>query len=133
MKVSSSEEEFIIYLGGEFLTEKKARVSVFDHLVLYEDGVYDTCCGWRERVFRLWNHINRLYESARGVQIKIPLTKTKLAGAVLETVGRNKLREANIKIVVSRGVGDAPIVQVDGVPIGDGEPGNCIKMISQKY
>lgn len=110
MKVSPSDKESIIYIDGEYLPEHQAKISVFDHVVLYGDGVYDTCCAWNGKVFKLDEHLDRLYESAHAVKIESPLSKEELKEVVLETVRRNELRDAYVKILLTRGVGALPLL-----------------------
>ena len=107
-------EQRIVYLDGEFVPESQARISVLDHGVLHGDSVFDTCLAWNGAVFKLDAHLERLYESARAVSIQIPVTQAQLVELVLETVRRNQLREAYIKIVVTRGVGLYPTLQPTG-------------------
>lgn len=110
MQVMPSSRESIIYVNGEFLAESKAKISVMDHIVLYGDGVYDTCCAWGGKVFKLDEHLVRLYESARGVNIAIPMSKAEMKQVVLETVRRNGYSEAYVKVIVTRGVGELPLL-----------------------
>jgi branched-chain amino acid aminotransferase len=83
---------------------------VFDHVVLYGDGVYDTCCSWEGKVFKLDEHLERLYESAYAVKLEIPISVEDLKEVVLETVRRNGHRDAYVKIIVTRGVGELPLL-----------------------
>lgn len=110
MQVSSDSEESIIYIDGNYLVESEAKISVFDHVVLYGDGVYDTCCAWDGMVFKLDQHLHRLFESAYAVKLEIPLTLDELREVVLETVRRNGHRDAYVKIIVTRGVGELPLL-----------------------
>jgi branched-chain amino acid aminotransferase len=110
MKEKKNLGESIVYIDGKYLAEARAKISVFDHIVLYGDGVYDTCCAWAGRVFKLDQHINRFFESAKAVAIEIPLSKSALEKVVLTTVRKNRLREAYIKIIVTRGVGEKPLL-----------------------
>jgi branched-chain amino acid aminotransferase len=110
VRVRPNDAESIVYIDGEFLPERDAKVSVFDHIVLYGDGVYDTCCAWGGKIFKLDEHLKRLFESARAVKIPIPLSKADMKRVVLETVRRNHLREAYVKIIVTRGVGELPLL-----------------------
>jgi branched-chain amino acid aminotransferase len=96
----------IIYLNGEFVPEEEARVSVFDHGLLYGDGVFEGIRAYNGRVFRLRQHLDRLYDSARSIHLEIGLSKEEMREVVLETVRRNRLRDAYIRLVVSRGCGD---------------------------
>jgi branched-chain amino acid aminotransferase len=106
--------ERIVYLDGKFVPEDQARISILDHGVLHGDSVFDTCMAWNGGVFKLGPHLDRLYESAQAVGIEIPLSKEALADTVLETVRQNKLHEAYIKIVITRGVGLYPTLQPTG-------------------
>ncbi len=96
----------IIYFDGEYVQEEEARVSVFDHGLLYGDGVFEGIRAYHGRVFKLQEHIDRLYESARTIQLKIDLTPEEMTGVVLETLRRNDLRDGYIRLVVTRGKGD---------------------------
>ncbi|HHW74183.1 MAG TPA: branched-chain-amino-acid transaminase [Firmicutes bacterium] len=95
-----------IYLNGSFVPEEKAVISVFDHGLLYGDGVFEGIRAYHNRVFRLEEHLQRLYESAKSIMLTIPLTKQEMQEVVLETLRRNNLRDAYIRLVVTRGVGD---------------------------
>lgn len=68
-------KEPIVYVNGEFVSGSEAKISVFDHVILYGDGVYDTMCAWNHRVFKLDEHVDRLYESAHAVKLELPLDK----------------------------------------------------------
>ncbi len=96
----------IIYVNGEFVPEERAMISVFDHGLLYGDGIFEGIRAYYNRVFKLKDHIDRLYDSARAILLDIPLTKEEMAEVVLETMRRNGLREGYIRLVVTRGVGD---------------------------
>lgn len=110
MQVMKGLKESIVYIEGAFHPESEAKISVFDHIVLYGDGVFDTCCVWAGKVFKLDEHIDRLYESAHAIALPVPVSKQELRKIVLETVKRNELREAYVKILVSRGVGELPLL-----------------------
>ena len=99
-------KEMNLYLDGRYVEKSKATVSVFDHGLLYGDGVFEGIRAYNGSVFRLADHINRLYDSAKSIRLKIPLTKHELTEAVLETIRRNQLRDAYVRLVVTRGVGD---------------------------
>jgi branched-chain amino acid aminotransferase len=103
--------EQIVYLDGKFVPADKAQISIFDHGVLHGDSVFDTCIAWKGAIFKFDQHLDRLYESARAVGIEIPVSKKDFAGLVIETVSRNGLQEAYIKLVVTRGVGLYPTLQ----------------------
>ncbi|WOF16304.1 branched-chain-amino-acid transaminase [Methanoplanus sp. FWC-SCC4] len=96
----------IIYLDGEFVPREEAKVSVFDHGLLYGDGVFEGIRAYGGRVFRLHEHLDRLYDSAKTIDLDIGMTKDEMSKAVLETLRRNELSDAYIRLVVTRGVGD---------------------------
>jgi len=96
----------IIYLNGEFVPEERAVVSVFDHGLLYGDGVFEGIRAYHGRVFKLHEHIVRLYESAKSIMLDIPISMEEMEEVVLATCRRNNLRDAYIRLVVTRGVGD---------------------------
>ncbi|MDK2878083.1 MAG: branched-chain amino acid aminotransferase [Thermoanaerobacteraceae bacterium] len=95
-----------VYVNGEYFPKEEARISVFDHGFLYGDGVFEGIRAYDGRVFRLKEHIDRLYNGARAIMLDIPLTKQQMIEVVLETLRRNQLRDAYIRLVVSRGEGD---------------------------
>ena len=99
-------KEPLVYIDGRFQEKSKAVVSVFDHGLLYGDGVFEGIRAYNGSVFRLVDHINRLYDSARSIRLKIPLTKQEMTEVVLETIRRNELRDAYVRLVVTRGAGD---------------------------
>jgi branched-chain amino acid aminotransferase len=95
-----------IYLDGRFVQREEAKISVFDHGLLYGDGVFEGIRAYNGKVFRLDAHIDRLYDSARTINLRPPLTKDELKGLILETLRKNGLRDAYIRPVITRGVGD---------------------------
>jgi branched-chain amino acid aminotransferase len=95
-----------VYVNGAWVPKSKASVSVFDHGFLYGDGVFEGIRSYNGRVFRLREHIDRLYESAHTLVLAIPHTKNELERLVLKTLERNRLRGAYIRVIVSRGTGD---------------------------
>ena len=95
-----------IYINGKFYDKDNAKVSVFDHGLLYGDGVFEGIRSYNCRVFKLNEHIDRLFESAQSIMLKIPLSKEQLIKAVLSTLKANKLENAYIRLVVTRGIGD---------------------------
>jgi branched-chain amino acid aminotransferase len=95
-----------IYLDGEIVPENEAKISVFDHGYLYGDGIFEGIRAYNGRVFMLDQHIKRLYQSAKTIMLKIPLTKNEMEAAILKTIRANKLNDAYIRVVVSRGKGD---------------------------
>lgn len=94
-----------IYIDGKYLDEKNAKISVFDHGLLYGDGIFEGIRAYNGRVFRLKEHIDRLFYSAKAIMLDIPLSHAEMMTAVVETCRRNKLREGYIRLVVTRGVG----------------------------
>ncbi len=94
-----------IFMNGKFVDEQQAKVSVFDHCLLYGDGVFEGIRLYQGCVFRLNDHIERLYSSAKYIMLKIPMTPKAMIEAVCETVRRNGLRDGYIRLVVTRGVG----------------------------
>ena len=110
MNIGTGSSERQVYVGGEYVPENEARISVFDHVVLYGDAVFDTACAWGGQVFKLDQHVDRLFESAHALKIEIPLDKKDVREVVLEIMRRNKLENAYIKIVVTRGVGRMPLM-----------------------
>jgi branched-chain amino acid aminotransferase len=95
-----------IYLNGQFVDEPDAKVSVFDHGLLYGDGVFEGIRFYNGRVFLFEEHLDRLYDSAKAILLTIPLERDALREAVLETCRQNNLRDGYIRLVVTRGKGD---------------------------
>lgn len=98
-----------IYVDGKLQAKEDATVSVFDHGFLYGDGVFEGIRVYEGNVFRLKEHIDRLYRSARTIALEIPMTPEEMTRAVAETIAANDKRDAYIRLVVSRGVGDLGI------------------------
>jgi branched-chain amino acid aminotransferase len=98
-----------IYLDGKLVSKDEAKVSVFDHGFLYGDGVFEGIRVYQGNVFRLKEHIDRLYESAKTIALEIPLTHAEMTQATLDTVAANHKQDAYIRLVVSRGPGDLGI------------------------
>lgn len=94
-----------IYLDGRIVDEADARVSVFDHGLLYGDGIFEGIRFYNRRVFRLAEHIRRLYDCAKSILLKIPLTPEEMTAAVLDTCRANDLTDGYIRLVVTRGCG----------------------------
>jgi len=95
-----------IYIDGNFYDKESAKISVFDHGLLYGDGVFEGIRFYSGRVFRLAEHIDRLYDSARAICLDVGLDKATLTEAVLETIRLNELRDGYVRLVVTRGSGD---------------------------
>ena len=98
-----------IYLDGEWHSRETAKVSVFDHGLLYGDGIFEGIRIYNRRIFRLEGHLDRLYDSARALALTIPMTPQQMAETVREAVRRNRKEEGYIRLVVTRGVGDLGI------------------------
>lgn len=94
-----------IWLDGELVDESAAKISVFDHGVLYGDGVFEGIRFYKRRVFRLEEHIKRLFDSARAIVLEIPWTQEEVCRHVVETVAANGLDDGYIRLVVTRGTG----------------------------
>jgi len=96
----------LVYLDGGLVPAEEAKVSVFDHGYLYGDGVFEGIRCYSGVIFKLKEHIRRLYESARSILIEIPMTQEEMEAAHVKTVAANGLKDAYIRTVVSRGKGD---------------------------
>ena len=99
-------DELHVYIDGKFYPKSEAKISVYDHGLLYGDGVFEGIRAYNGIVFHLKEHIDRLYRSAHPIFLEIPLTKAELTEALLETLRKNNLKDAYIRLVVTRGVGD---------------------------
>src|SRR3954468_7810421 len=95
-----------IYIDGEFFGEEDAKVSVFDHGLLYGDGVFEGIRFYNGRIFRLEQHLERLWDSARSICLEIPISMPEMTEALLETIRRNDMRDGYIRQIVTRGVGN---------------------------
>lgn len=95
-----------IYLDGEFVPKEEAKISVFDHGLLYGDGIFEGIRSYKGKVFKLVEHLDRLYESAKTIMLQIPLSHAEMQAAVLNTLRTNQLKDAYIRLVVTRGEGD---------------------------
>jgi branched-chain amino acid aminotransferase len=95
-----------IYLNGDFVPAEEAKVSVFDHGLLYGDGVFEGIRFYNDRVFKLDEHLQRLYDSAKAIRLEIPLKIKEFEQVILETIRRNNLHDGYIRAVVTRGPGD---------------------------
>lgn len=94
-----------VYIGGKLYDKADAKISVYDHGLLYGDGVFEGIRSYSGRVFRLKEHVERLYESAQSIHLKIPIPRDEMARAVEETLAVNALIDAYIRVVVTRGSG----------------------------
>lgn len=95
-----------VFLNGNLVNKEDAKITVFDHGLLYGDGVFEGIRSYGGLIFKLKEHLDRLYESARAIELNIPMTKEDLTEAVVGTLKSNKLRDAYIRLVVTRGAGD---------------------------
>ncbi len=95
-----------VYVNGKYCEKEDARISVFDHGLLYGDGVFEGIRVYAGKIFRLDEHLERLYESAKAIDLRVGRTITEMRDLVLETVRRNGLADAYIRLLITRGVGD---------------------------
>lgn len=93
-------------MNGEIVPEEEAKITVFDHGYLYGDGVFEGIRAYNGRVFKLTEHIQRLYDSAKAIMLEIPMSQKEMEESVLQTLQANKLYDAYIRLIVSRGCGD---------------------------
>jgi branched-chain amino acid aminotransferase len=100
------EKEFQVYIDGEYYPKSQAKVSVFDHGLLYGDGIFEGIRAYDGTVFKLKEHIDRLYSSAHMIMLQIPAKKEEMIQIVLGTLRKNNLRDSYIRLIVTRGVGD---------------------------
>ena len=94
-----------VYIDGKLYHKEGAKISVFDHGLLYGDVVFEGIRSYNGRVFRLKEHLDRLYNSAKAIWLKVPMSKGEMAKAIEATLKVNKLRDAYIRVVVNRGAG----------------------------
>ncbi len=99
-------EAMIIYYDGKYVPDDQAKVSVFDHGFLYGDGVFEGIRAYNGRIFRLKEHLDRLYDSAKTIDIQPPISKEEMTEAICETLRKNNLMNAYIRPIITRGVGD---------------------------
>ena len=99
----------LIYLNGELVPKEEAKVSVFDHGLLYGDGIFEGIRVYDGNIFRLTEHIERLYESAKTIGLEIPMSAAEMEREIVRTVAANHKPDAYIRLVVSRGEGDLGI------------------------
>jgi branched-chain amino acid aminotransferase len=126
------DQELQIYIDGKYYPKSQARISVYDHGFLYGDGVFEGIRVYSGVVFKLKQHVQRLFDSAHALMLSIPLTQEQMVQAVVETIRKNKLEDAYVRLVVTRGEGDlgldprkcciATIVIIaDGIKLHEGE------------
>lgn len=94
-----------VYINGKFFAKEDAKVSVYDHGLLYGDGIFEGIRCYSGKVFRMEEHLERLYQSARAIMLEIPIAPEKLAEDIYETLRRNNFVDAYIRLVVTRGAG----------------------------
>jgi branched-chain amino acid aminotransferase len=94
-----------IFIDGKYLDERDAKISVFDHGLLYGDGIFEGIRAYNGRVFKLKEHIDRLFCSAKAILLEIPLSHAALMKATVETIRANKLRDCYVRLIVTRGIG----------------------------
>jgi len=104
--IGTGSVEESIYVNGQFMPRSEAKVSVFDRGYLYGDGVFEGIRVYNGRVFRLDQHLERLYRGAKAIALEVPVTPEELKDIICETVRRNGLRDCYIRVIVSRGEGD---------------------------
>ncbi len=100
-----SDKPLQIYIDGQFYSQEDAKISVFDHGLLYGDGVFEGIRFYNDRVFRLEQHIDRLFRLGKAIHLTIPATRAEVCEMTLETIRRNDLHDGYIRLVVTRGVG----------------------------
>ncbi|MDM8008743.1 MAG: branched-chain-amino-acid transaminase [Phycisphaerae bacterium] len=94
-----------IWFNGKIVPVSEAKISIFDHCILYGDGVFEGLRVYEGKVFRLTQHLRRLEHSARAVRLELPMTRDEMAAAVNEAVAANNVRDGYVRLVVTRGVG----------------------------
>lgn len=94
-----------IYINGQIVPQEEAKISVFDHGLLYGDGVFEGIRAYHGKIFTLDQHLDRLYDSATAIALKIPITKNEMANAIKKTMEANNQTDSYIRLVVTRGVG----------------------------
>ena len=94
-----------VWLNGDLVDREDAKISVFDHGVLYGDGVFEGIRSYGGEVFRLQAHVRRLYDSALGIRLTVPISREEMAKAITDTLQANSLRDSYIRVVVTRGAG----------------------------
>ena len=112
----STQEELKIWMDGELVNKSEAKVSVFDHGLLYGDGVFEGIRAYNNKIFLCKEHIDRIYEGAHYINIKINLSKDELVAAIYQTLEANNLTDAYIRLIITRGIGDLGL-----------DPRNCSK------
>ena len=99
----------IIYIDGQFYSKEDAKISVYDHGLLYGDGIFEGIRVYNGRIFKMEEHMDRLFDSAKSIMLEIGMTKQELIDAHVETIRRNGLRDIYVRTIVTRGVGNLGI------------------------
>jgi len=94
-----------VYIDGQFVSKKEAKVSVFDHGFLYGDGVFEGIRSYKGKILELDAHVRRLYESAKSIRLEIPLTQEQMTDAIKESLRINGLNDSYLRVIITRGVG----------------------------
>src|SRR5271170_6478118 len=94
-----------VYIGGKLFEKADAKISVYDHGLLYGDGVFEGIRAYSGRVFRLKQHVDRLYDSATSIHLRVPIAREEMARAIVDTLAVNNLTDAYIRVIVTRGAG----------------------------
>ena len=102
-------DELLVYMNGRFVPESQATVSVYDHGFLYGDGVFEGIRAYNGRVFRLDEHVSRMFRSAEKIGLKVSVTESEFRESILETCRKNKLKDAYLRPIFTRGKGDLGI------------------------
>jgi branched-chain amino acid aminotransferase len=100
------EHELQIYIDGKYYPKSQAKISVYDHGFLYGDGVFEGIRVYAGSIFKLKEHVQRLYDSAHALMLHIPLTQEQMIQTVVDTVKKNSLKDSYVRLIVTRGVGD---------------------------
>lgn len=100
-----SDSNLQVYIDGQMYPEADAKISVFDHGLLYGDGVFEGIRFYKDRVFRLEEHIDRIYDSAKAIHLDIGMEHKELCDAVIQTIAANNLHDGYVRLVVTRGAG----------------------------
>lgn len=95
-----------VYINGQYFDQDKAVISVFDHGLLYGDGIFEGLRAYSGKVFRLREHMDRLWDSAKGIHLDIPMSKDEMEAAINETLKVNGFTDAYIRLIITRGIGD---------------------------
>lgn len=101
-----TQKEPLVYIDRKYYSRAEAKVSVFDHGLLYGDGVFEGIKSYNGTIFQLKEHLDRIFFSAKAIMLEMPLSKEEMAQAVLETLRKNNLKDAYVRLIVTRGIGD---------------------------